>query len=203
VEVWCWYINKFLPVAALHPFTFCVEYRAFQNASEAHPLGQPNKKCIMASTEAFGVTLMEGAHKFWNKVYRIEQLPKNINKKLAYIDFEKWWKNTKDNPSGMDLVNTEFECYIDTSKFCNKYIIKDGRQLKHSSWTNDGIDMFKKCVSLAMNARNATNNRVPMEEHAMEWICQLHSITATTWEEYQAAQQKKKPKVVPKSSTCP
>ena len=107
VDVWCWYANKFLPVEALHPFTFCVEYRAFQNDSKAHNLGQPNKKCIMASTEAFGVTLMEGAHKFWVEAYRTEQLPKNINKKLAYIDFEKWQKNTKENPSGIDLVKTD------------------------------------------------------------------------------------------------
>ena len=55
----------------------------------------------------------------------------------------------KENTDGMDPVNTEFEGYIDTSKFFNKYIIKDGRQLKHSGWTNEGIDMFKKCTSLA------------------------------------------------------
>jgi hypothetical protein len=102
LEVWYWYVNDLLPVAALDPDAWCVEFWGFQLLSKAKPKKAGKGVCITTSMEAFATTVLKGCHKPWQDWYVEEHKPKNLGKTFEYVDFDKYnaakGKDPKDTP---------------------------------------------------------------------------------------------------------
>lgn len=192
--IFCWYVDKLLPAAALDPTCFGPSKRYYQTVSSAFLPGEETKPadkkktCISFSTEAFALVVFDGCRKGWMTYHSEEKAAKALGKKLKKIDFDKM---TGKNIEPQSLNSPDIQV-IDIKVCSNIYSDAKCGQAKFGGWIHAGLEKYTKYHKHAKDGRKDPNC-LTLEQAALTKFRKDKGLKAATEEEERASKKRKCP----------
>lgn len=171
-DLFVWYVQKFLPMAAGNPKHWNMPKQCFSTISGSHFDGKPNSYHVPASTEAFALVVWEGYRDLWCHQWVL----KHANPE-AVITPPRKTGNTPYSPEEKLLVA--------------KCTVLDNGQKKYGGWDPKWVAQFAKYKAV-IKTRRETALSDDCEVFAYRSIREVHNVTATTLAEWEADKKSKR-----------
>lgn len=192
-----WWWDEVLPKATGYADCWKESKRWFGTITRLAPPDDIKKKYITAETEAFALLNFENSAGKWEKHREISQLAAFRNKNITIL----YKKTPAENPA----PKTPRQAYAHIQTYPGlktKWTQPNAGQAKFGGWSKEGMTRYSAILKACKEGRANQPQCDEIEQKALASLREKHGIEATilTYEDYQKARGRSKPKKAPKEA---
>jgi hypothetical protein len=174
-ELFIWWWTEFMPKASGSSRLWNKQVYCFGTLSSMAPPSTPNEPYITASTEAFGVLVLENCASRWPALLGVDK-----EGKAGVIQYTK-----RDMPDkkGSNRIST-----TRNPEFMGKYTRSDLGQKKFGGWSKEGLQRFAELCKIAKEGRQKETTEA-LETDVLVMIRDENEIQGSNWTEHSNIQK--------------